>query len=127
MDRRTLYMELGRELDGQMARDRGRTEWTAAKETIDNDHSPLSLYTAISGFAADGSDRGRTEETKAGGETVDRDRHMPSEFSAVHGADLDLYAALGSNAAPRDDSGRTAITESTETLDWDRSPVGPWT
>ncbi len=123
----TLYKELGREPADQTVRDRARTDRTSNKETIDNDRVQSTLYAAIGGYAKGGTDRGRTEETKAGGETVDRDRHVPSGFSAVLGSDLDLYAALGSGATRGNELGRTAITESTETLDWDRSPVGPYT
>lgn len=127
MDGRTLYTELGRRAGQPTVGDHGRTEQTAARETIDNDRAHSTLYAAIGGCAEGVSDRARTEVTKVDAETVDRDRHMRTGFSPILGAEPDLYTALGSGAAAGGDPGRTDITESTETLDWERPPIGPRT
>jgi hypothetical protein len=121
VETRTLYQELGRSTVDLSGPDRGRTERTAAKETIDNDCFPSTLYAVVGRSTHAGADRGRTEVTKAGGETVDRDRHVPSGRSTLVGGDL--YAVLGS-CVSGDERGRTAVTESTETIDRDRSPLG---
>lgn len=110
--------------------DPGRTEQTAAKETIDRDRHPLamgghltegSLYEAVSS-SAQGSDRGRTELTKVKGETVDRDHHGLGQARQLSGGN-DLYVALSDRVPCGDsDRGRTEITTATETIDWDRPP-----
>jgi hypothetical protein len=48
----------------------------------------------------------------------------PGGFSSLLGGD-DLYVALAGSPATGGDRGRTAITESTESLDWDKAPIGP--
>jgi hypothetical protein len=59
---------------------------------------------------------------------VDRDRQAPHGFSSLFGAGEDLYSVLATSApASAGDRGRTAVTESTESIDWDRPPIGPRT
>lgn len=129
MSPQSLYASLGRRTAKSAGPDHGRTERTATRETIDNDRAQSSLYSqlGVDAFGGNG-DRGRTEETKAGGETVDRDRHVPRDFSALLAGTDDLYLTLGtpSGATGEEGRGRTAITESTESIDWDRPPIGPW-
>lgn len=115
----------------QQSHDPGRTEHTATVETIDRDRHAAgcssqlingSLFEAIS-TRAQTSERGRTEVTKAGDETIDRDHHAFAFHYQLTG-DGDLYRALSHPAASANgDRGRTAITEATETIDWDK-PAG---
>lgn len=107
-----------------------RTERTADdRETIDRDRVQSDLYSQLSrGISPGQVDTGRTEITRADTETVDRDRQAPHGLSSLLGASEDLYSALSvSGLASDEDRGRTALTESTESIDWDRPPIGPWT
>jgi hypothetical protein len=125
----TLYSELGRRISPQREDNPGRTERTADDgETIDNDRALFGLYSQLGISApAPQSDPGRTEVTRADTETVDRDRQAPHGSSVLLGAD-DLYRELAGDASPvAEDRGRTSVTESTESIDWDRPPIGPWT
>ncbi len=129
MPAETLYKSLGRRVALAADADPARTEYTADdRETVDNDRVMTGLYSQLGVSAAPGeSDRGRTESTKAGGETIDRDRHAPYESSVLFGARDDLYGVLAADPlAGSESSGRTALTESTESIDWDRPPIGPW-
>lgn len=126
----TLYMSLARSATLDANVDPARTERTADdRETIDRDRAQSSLYSQLSAGAASGhGDPGRTEITRADEETVDRDRHAPYGSSALLGTDDDLYRALGDRShIVAKDRGRTALTESTESIDWDRPPIRPWT
>jgi hypothetical protein len=127
---RTLYTSLARRVPVDADADPARTEFTFDdRETIDRDRAQSSLYSQLSiGIAPDQRDAGRTEVTRADSETVDRDRHAPHGRSALFGAGDDLYCALATWVpASTGDQGRTALTESTESIDWDRPPIGPWT
>ena len=122
----TLYESLGQSTAGADG-DRGRTERTAAVETIDRDRGQTSLYSRLSSGVVGGRGIGRTEITRADVETVDRDRQAPYGSSALFGVG-DLYEALGQEPdRTATGRGRTAVTESTESIDWDRPPIGPWT
>ena len=130
MPTQTLYSELGRRISPQLDEDRRRTEYTADdRETVDNDRALFGLFSQLSVSApATQSDPGRTEITRADTETVDRDRQAPHGSSALFGADDDLYRELAGDASiAAKDRGRTSVTESTESIDWDRPPIGPWT
>ncbi len=130
MPTQTLYSELGRHISPQLDKDRGRTEYTADdRETVDNDRALFGLYSQLGVSApATQSDPGRTEVTRADAETVDRDRQAPYESSALFGAGDDLYRELAEDSSTAaEDRGRTSVTESTESIDWDRRPIGPWT
>jgi hypothetical protein len=126
----TLYSSLSRCPATHAGADPARTEYTADdRETIDRDRAVSTLYSRLSNGIAPGSgDVGRTEITRADAETVDRDHHAPHGSSALFGAAEDLYCHLGARAhVSGGDKGRTALTESTESIDWDRPPIGPWT
>jgi hypothetical protein len=125
----TLYEHLSVPARGTRA-DRARTEYTADdRETVDRDRTLIDLYALLGErVAGDRSRPGRTEETKSTGETVDRDRAPEAVVSSLTGPPSDLYGALVEPArASGGDSGRTEITEATETLDWDRPPDLPHT
>lgn len=113
-----------------LGRDFGRTEHTATVETIDRDRHVLNrtsalvggdLYDALSFEAGEGPDRGRTESTKAGIETIDNDRHAQFSSTALLAGE-DLYHELARVVSGVGDPGRTELTEATETIDWDKPP-----
>jgi len=123
----TLYEDLSVRVVGTVA-DRGRTERTAAIETIDRDRMVVDLYAELAQPAAGCSPVGRTEETKARGETVDRDRAGETISTVLVGPVVDLYGALAQPArSAAVDYGETAITRATETIDWDQPPDLPYT
>jgi hypothetical protein len=127
---KTLYTSIARCPAVDADTDPARTEYTADdRETIDRDRAQFDLYPQLgSGDGLDQEDIGRTEVTRADAETVDRDRHAPHVLSALFGADDDLYSVLAAGAhVSAADRGRTALTESSESVDWDRPPIGPWT
>lgn len=131
MTTQTLYTSLARRVPVEPDADPTRTEYTFDdRETIDRDRAQSNLYSRLSIGIAPGqqADPGRTEVTRADAETVDRDRQAPHGFSALFGVGDDLYCALATRVhVPTGDQGRTALTESTESIDWDRPPIGPWT
>jgi hypothetical protein len=115
----TLYEQLS--VPGSpSATDRGRT---AAIETIDKDRMILDLYTSIGNPVSGSQPLGRTEETKSTGETVDRDRAPETLTSTLIGPVSDLYGSLSTQATPSTGRvGETALTASTETVDYDQPP-----
>jgi hypothetical protein len=124
MSTTTLYQKLGMPARGRDA-DRGRTERTADdRETIDDDHMVIDLYAILGDpVVGDSFDVGRTEETKSTGETIDKDRAGEALATSLLEPSTDLYAALVSPArSVAADWGETAITASTETIDYDQPP-----
>jgi hypothetical protein len=119
----TLYEALSIPAHGE---DRDRTQRTLDhRETIDADRLIVDLYSELSeAVIGVGSDVGRTEVTRiASPETVDRDRAEPAVSSALLGPPVDLYGALSApTSGTAVDAGETAITASTETIDWDQPP-----
>jgi hypothetical protein len=117
----TLYESLGTRTHDAEG-DRGRTRKTANPETIDDDRMVPDLYLSLGDpVVSDGSDVGRTEITRESRETVDKDRAVYTLSSSLFAPPRDLYGALATRARqPRVDRGETAITASTETIDWDQ-------
>jgi hypothetical protein len=122
----TLYEELSVPVR-QDGTHHGRTERTAMIETIDRDVAVVDLYASLGSPSGDKRDKaGRTEETKATGETVDRDRAGVLMSSGLLAAPVDLYGALGKPPTIACEHGETALTASTETVDYDQPPEGSY-
>jgi hypothetical protein len=118
----TLYEQLSTR-GSPSAPDRGRTERTAAIETIDKDRMIVDLYESIGSTISSSQRLGRTEETKSTGETVDKDRASETLTSTLMGPSSDLYHALSNDAsAGTGERGETALTASSETVDYDQPP-----
>jgi hypothetical protein len=118
----TLYEHLSTP-GSPSATGRGRTERTAAIETIDRDRMIVDFYTSIGSPVGSSQQLGRTEETKSTGETVDKDRAPETLTSTLVGPSSDLYHALSSAAsAAIGQRGETALTASSETVDYDQPP-----
>lgn len=113
MSTQTLYGELAGRISPRSARDLGRTERTADRETIDNDRAMASLASPLAASASiTQNDPGRTEVT-AVVETMDRDRYQESLYSTL--ADRANHGLV--------DHGRTLETKAVETIDRDRHPA----
>jgi hypothetical protein len=129
MSATTLYEQLS--VPGQAPwLDRNRTEYTADdRETVDNDRMLVDLYAVFGDpVMGDRSDVGRTEITRESPETVDNDRAGLALNSTLNGPPTDLYSALVRPAGSVvGDRGETALTASTETIDWDQPADLPYT
>lgn len=115
----TLYEALSKAVDGTGVDD-GRTEETKTVETIDKDRISTA-YLALSSTVATGdSDDGRTEQTRETPETTDNDRVGVRVPQSLLAPPTDLYATLGGTVGQGANGTETAMTASTETMDWDR-------
>ena len=130
MNSTTLYEQLSVSTQ-RPGVDHGRTERTADdRETIDNDRLVVDLYATLGNpVVADGSeDVGRTEGSRDTRETIDKDRAGLALNSTLIGPPTDLYDALVHLARKTAaDQRETALTASTETIDYDQPPDFPYT
>jgi hypothetical protein len=120
----TLYEHLGNAVE-EAGDVRGETNHSFGlpTETVDEARLP-TLYQRFGAEVLDAIDPSRTEQTRDAPETIDKDRVLHRVAASLVAPVTDLYVTLGASPGTRSAAGQeTALTASTETIDWDRPAV----